>query len=135
MQTRQRPSRLPGTADSRPSLAPGPSGESFALATAAAVLLIALIVGLVLFGGWVAFGVALALMVVGVVAPARYVERISLTRRAAGQVRAAPSMAAREALYLEDESHDELSADDVPLDSPVHRDVARAARDEGHGEG
>lgn len=97
-------------------------------------MLIALIVGLVLFGGWAAFGVALALMVAGVVALARYVERISLTRSAGEQMRAASSLAAREALYLEDESHDELSADDVPLDSPVHRDVARAARQESHEE-
>lgn len=128
METGRSPSPIPATPDGRASL--GPSGQSFALATVASVLLIALIVALVLFGGWVAFGVALALMVAGVVALARYVERISLTRRAAEQLRASPPLATREALYLDDESHGELCADDVPLDSPVHSAVARAARQE-----
>jgi len=102
-----------------------PGSAATALPAGAFVVLVLVIVGLVLFGGWVAFGFAVALMVLGVFALTRFVQR--LMRTPSSELDAGLSGMHRD-LSITPEAHEDLSPHDIPLDSPAHRELEHRLR-------
>ncbi|HEX4466540.1 MAG TPA: hypothetical protein VH025_05095 [Solirubrobacteraceae bacterium] len=96
------------------------------LPLAGVMLLACVIFALVLFGGWVAFGFAVALMIFGIFALGRYVQRIAWTRRSRRRLRGGRG-AMNEDLSITDDAHEDLSLHDLPLDSPMRHDIAQRA--------
>jgi hypothetical protein len=104
-----------------------PSGQLGTLAMAAFGLIVLAIVGLLAVDSWWAFGGAIALMLVGVGAMARFVQRLGRTGQsveAGDGVRPQES----EARAAGDELHSELWELDLPLDHPAHHIRARRGR-------
>ncbi len=110
-----------------PDEPPAPSGPSAVLPLAAFFVLVLVIVGLVALGGWVALGFAIALLVLGVIALTRYVQRISITRRSPERLSRGVS-GMNEDLSVTDDAHTELSVHDVPLDNPERRTIEERQR-------
>jgi hypothetical protein len=104
-----------------------PSGQLGALAMASFGLVVLAIVGLLALDSWWTFGGAIALMLVGVVAMARFVQRLGWTGQS---VEARDGVAPREseARAAGDELHSELWELDLPLDHPAHHIRVRRAR-------
>ncbi|MCW3020132.1 MAG: hypothetical protein JWN10_2440 [Solirubrobacterales bacterium] len=101
---------------------PGPSGVPFVLATAAIFGLAVVIVVLLAIGGWVGFAVAIALMLIGVLALTRYVQRISWTRRSPREQRRGLT-GMDDDLSHSDEAHETLSPVDLPHDNPARQEL------------
>lgn len=86
-----------------------------------AIAIVLLALGLL--GGWWGFGIAIALMIVGVLALSRFVQRIAWTRKSPASLRQGFS-GMNEDLSVTDDVHEEISAHDLPLDNPAHRELA-----------
>jgi len=108
---------------------PGPTGTGAVVGFALIMLLAFLIFLIVLFGGWVAFACGVALMLIGVFALTRYVQRIAWTRRSPQRLRDGLG-GMNEDLAISDEAHEDLSPLDFPRGSPAYRAVARRAREQ-----
>jgi hypothetical protein len=106
--------------------AAGPTGIAAVLPAAFVILLAVVIIALVLFGGWVGFGFALALLLVGVYVLSRYVQRVAWTRSSPERLRGGLS-GMNEDLAVSDDVHEELSAHDLPPDSPARHEIVERA--------
>jgi len=105
--------------------AAGPSGVA-AVAPFVGLFLLAIAIVLLalgLLGGWWGFGIAVALMIVGVLVLSRFVQRIAWTRKSPARLRQGLS-GMNEDLSVTDDAHEEISAHDLPLDNPAHRELA-----------
>jgi hypothetical protein len=105
---------------------PGPSGIAAVLPLAGVMLLACVISALVLFGGWIAFGFAVALTIFGILALSRYVQRIAWTRQSRRRLRGGLG-GMNEDLSITDDAHEEVSLHYLPLDSPMRHDIAQRA--------
>jgi hypothetical protein len=94
------------------------------LPLAGVMLLACVIFALVLFGGWVAFGFAVALMIFGVFVLSRYVQRVAWTRQSRRRLRGGLG-GMNEDLSITDDAHEDLSLHDLPLDSPMRHELAQ----------
>lgn len=112
------------TPDAAPPLdrSPGPTGPAAVLPMAGFFVLALGIVGLLALGGWVAFAFAIGLLVVGVFALVRYVQRLAWTRKSRVHLRHGLS-GMNEDLSVTDDAHTEVSPLDIPPDNPAHREV------------
>jgi hypothetical protein len=99
---------------------PGTDAPATAVAVGCLAALILAIAGLVLFGGWVGFAIALALMLLGVVALTRFLQLMLKRRPDVGG--GAPGQL-NEDLPVGEEVHSDLSSHDVPLENPAHREL------------
>jgi hypothetical protein len=92
----------------------------------AAVLIVlsVIIIGLVLFGGWVAFAFAFALMIAGVFGLTRYVQRVSWTRRPRKHSGRSLSEMSRD-LAVTDDARRDVSPHDLPKGSPERLEAER----------
>lgn len=106
---------------------PGPSGQTLALPIAAVALLVVGIVVLVVTGSWVAFGAAVALMLGGMAGLLRYVGGLSWTRPSRTGLPAGVLEAPEPS--VEDDAHEDILLEDLPLDSAAHREVGRRIRE------
>lgn len=77
---------------------------------------------LVLLGGWGGLAIAVTVMIGGLVVLTRYVQRVAWTRGSPRNLRRG-----REGMEDDpaatDDAHDQLSPNDVPLDSPGRREL------------
>jgi predicted small integral membrane protein len=108
------------TADEPPhgsERAPEPGGGQMLVAIVALFLIVLAIVGLVALTAWVALVAAVLLMIVGVFAVTRYVQRISLTRRSGARLESELSGANRD-LAVTDDAHTQISRHDIPVGEP-----------------
>jgi len=114
------PAAPPG--EPAPSGAPAPSGQSGAIALVSFGVVVGAIFALLALGHWWGFAIAIALMLAGVFALSRYVQRIAWTRRSPQRLRRG-LQGMNEDLSITDDSHSELSPLDVPLDNPAHHEL------------
>lgn len=100
---------------------PGPSGVPLMFAIVAMFVFVGvvfLLLGVV--RGWVGLGVAIIVMLLGVFAVSRYVQRIAWTRSSPELLRRGLA-GMNEDLANSDERHTELSPHDFPQDNPARR--------------
>lgn len=99
------------------------------------IILVLLAVGLVALGSWASFGAALAVLAIGVLVLANSVHRILWTGRSLRSLLEELAMGVDKDREVLDDVDDLPTPHDLPLDSPVRRDLllrrAAASKQEG----
>lgn len=101
-----------------------PTGTPAVVPAIGLILLAVIVIALVLFGGWVAFGFAVALTIGGILVLSRYVQRVAWTRRSPRNIRRGLT-GMNEDFAITDEAHEDLSVHDLPPGSPGRKEVGR----------
>lgn len=103
---------------------PEPTGGWAVMPALGMIFLVLVIIGLIAYGGWPAFGLALALLVLGVFGVLRYVQRVAWTASSGVQLdRGATGMI--DDLSVTDEVYEEPATVDLPPGSPARRELVR----------
>lgn len=106
----------------------GPTGQAATGLLLGGLIMVALvIIPLALLGGWVGLAIAVTMMIGGIFALIRYVQRIAWTRSSPKHLRRGLAGMNHD-LAITDEAHEEPSPADVPRDSPAHRELLHRLR-------
>jgi len=113
--------------------AAGPDGPPLVLFFSALFLLAVGVACLFGMGGaagpWVALGVGLLLLVLGVLGLSRYVQRIAWTGSSRTHLRRGLS-GMNVDMTVTDDAHEDISPEDLPPDSPTHHELERRIMEE-----
>lgn len=101
----------------------GPTGEAATALLLGGLITVSLvIVPLVLLGGWSGLAIAVTLMIAGLFVLTRYVQKVAWTGGSPRNLRRGLAGMGDD-LAVTDDARDQLSPNDVPLDSPRRREL------------